>query len=121
VIFFGDVAADADGEEAVQAGFLSAAAAAVAEDAAAANDEDVGDQLFEAFVLLGFGAVAIEEAGGGGEGGQIFFDVETEPLEDAQFIEQFSLETKHSFFGCHGNIVHRGGAKAMAKMAEGGA
>jgi len=57
VILLGDVAADTDGIEAVQAGFLAALAAAVTENLAVADQEDVGDKLLVTLVLFGAAAV----------------------------------------------------------------
>src|SRR5207244_5588082 len=65
------MSADADGIESVQAGFLAAFAAAVAQDAVVAENEHVGDELFVVLVLLGFGPVQIQDVLGGGDDGQV--------------------------------------------------
>src|SRR5208337_3166788 len=97
VILLGDVAADADGIEAVQAGFLAALAAAVTEDLAVADEEDVGDKLLVTLVLFGVAAVEVHQVRSGGENGEVFGDIQGEALKQAQLFEEFPLKTKHSF------------------------
>ena len=87
MIFLGNMSANADGIESVQARFLAAFAPPVAQDAVLAENEHVGDKLFVALVLLGFSPVQVEDVFGGGDDGQILLDVHFKPLKHAEFFE----------------------------------
>src|SRR5688572_25008813 len=97
------MSADAHGIKPVQSGFLAAFAAAVAQDAIIAENQDVGDELLVAFVLLGFAAVEVSDLRWRRDDRQVFLDVETQPLKNAEFFKELSFETKHSFFSWHGS------------------
>jgi hypothetical protein len=85
----------------VEAGFTASLASAVTEDFVAADEQDVGDKLLIAFVVLGVAAVEVKQVRRGGENGKIFPGVQAQALKNAQFFKEFPFKTKHSFFGWH--------------------
>src|ERR1051326_7143366 len=99
VVLLGNVSADADGIQAVQARLLTALAATVTQDAIVADQQHVRNELFVAAILLGLTAIQIDEARRRGQRRKIFVDVEIDSLKDAQLFKQRPFKTKHSFFG----------------------
>ncbi|PYJ07053.1 MAG: hypothetical protein DME25_04745 [Verrucomicrobia bacterium] len=57
--------------------------------------------MLVAFVLFGFTPEPVDQISGGGDDGQIFLRVEVQTLENPGLLQEFALETKHSFFGWH--------------------
>src|SRR5258708_29737222 len=105
MVFLGNMAADADGIQSVQASFLAAFAPAVSQYPITAENEDVRDELFVAPVLFGLTSIAIKNVRRRGDDGQVFLYFQAEPLEQAQLFEKFPFKTKHSFFHCHSSFA----------------
>src|SRR5439155_26584874 len=82
-------------------GFLPPFPPPVTQYPAMAENEDVRDELFVTRVLFGVAPVPVSKVRQRGDNGQVFFNVEAQALKYAQFLEQFPLKTKHSFFCCH--------------------
>ena len=104
MIFLGNVPADSNRIQSVQPGFLPAFAASIPQYLIVAEYQDVRDELFVAFVLFGIAAVQVENLGGGGHHRQVSLHFQAESLKHPEFLEEFPLKTKHSFFSCHSSI-----------------
>lgn len=61
------------------------------------SEEGVGDDLFEAWILLGCGPVHEVIVGGVQEGGEVVVDVVVDALEVAEFVEQGAADHEDFF------------------------
>src|SRR5436190_8731761 len=100
----------------MQPGFLAAFAAAVAQNAIIAENQDIGNELLVALVLLRLAAIEVSDLKWRSDDGQVFRDVEAQSLKDAELLKELSFETKHSFFCSHGSFAFR--VSMMLKMTQ---
>jgi hypothetical protein len=97
-----DVAAQTEREACVQAGFPAGTAAGVAKDLLPVAHHEVGTELFVRRIFLGFRAREKKVVGRIEEGRQIVVDVEGQPLEGPQAVEECARHDENIFRGRHG-------------------
>src|SRR6266568_5976356 len=104
MIFLRNVPSDPNRIQPVQPCFLAASAAAVSQNPAVADQEDIRDKLLVTLVVFGVTPVQIHQPGRGANHREIFLDLEAKALKHPQLLEQLSFKTQDSFFCCHTSI-----------------
>src|SRR5690348_9602438 len=101
MVLLRNVASDSNREQPVQSCFLSAFPATISQDSVLTNHKHVGDELLVSLVEFCLAAIPVDYIFRRRRHWQVLLHIETDALEHAQLFEQFSFETKHSFFCCH--------------------